>query len=224
VTDEEEDCLCETIDQLYDLQNYPFTAMELSQSVDEQQVADVFVRINSKGTILNQADFILTLMSVFWDEGRTQLEQFCKEARIPTTGEASPFNYFIQPEPDQILRVDVGLGFRRARLSSVYSVLRGKDLDTGEFSEERRQKQFDILKSAQRYVLDLQNWHEFLKVINRAGYRSQNMITSQNALLYSQVFYLIGKRDFGVEPYKTERSYCPMVLYDGFNRSIFYFP
>ena len=52
VTQEEEDHLSEVIDKLYDIQNYPFTALELSQSVDEEQVADVFVRINSKGTLL----------------------------------------------------------------------------------------------------------------------------------------------------------------------------
>ncbi len=102
------------IDRLYDLQNYPFTALELSSSVDEEQVADVFVRINSQGVTLNQADFILTLMSVFWDEGRADLETFCRLSRQPSTGGASPFNYFIKPDPDQMLRVSVGLGFRRA--------------------------------------------------------------------------------------------------------------
>jgi hypothetical protein len=69
----------------------------------EEQVAEVFVRINSKGTILNQADFILTLMSVFWDEGRAELERFCGEARQPSASSASPFNYFIQPYPDRLL-------------------------------------------------------------------------------------------------------------------------
>jgi hypothetical protein len=60
VDEDEEDHLSEVIDRLYDLQNYPFTALELSPTVDEEQVAEVFVRINSKGTILNQADFICT--------------------------------------------------------------------------------------------------------------------------------------------------------------------
>ncbi|WKZ22661.1 MAG: hypothetical protein QY305_03260 [Candidatus Brocadiaceae baterium WH-1] len=105
------------------------------------------MRINSKGTPLNQADFILTLMSVFWDEGRTQLEQFCREARKPSVGKSSPFNYFIQPDPDQLLRVSVGIGFKRARLKYIYSLLRGKDLETEQFSDERRAEQFDVLKS-----------------------------------------------------------------------------
>jgi hypothetical protein len=201
LSEDEEDHLIEAIDRLYDLQNYPFTALELSSTVDEEQVADVFVRINSQGVTLNQADFILTLMSVFWDQGRADLEKFCREARQPVTNQASPFNYFIRPDPDQLLRVNVGLGFRRARLRHVYSILRGKDLETETFSEEQRETQFAVLQEAQGYVLHLQNWHEFLKCLMRAGYRSEKMITSQTALLYSYVFFLIGKKDFHVDHY-----------------------
>lgn len=201
VSEDEEDRLSEVIDRLYDIQNYPFTSLELTQTVNEEEVADVFVRINSRGTPLNQADFILTLMSVFWDEGRLALEQFCRQARLPSTDGPSPFNHFIQPDPDQLLRVSVGLGFRRARLEHVYSILRGKDLQTGEFSEERRDQQFEVLKTAQAVVLDLQNWHEFLKTLARAGYRSGDMISSQMGLLYSYVLYLVGRRDFHVAPH-----------------------
>ncbi len=201
VSDDEEDRLTEAIDHLYDLQNYPFTALELSSSVTEEDVAEVFVRVNSKGTILNQADFILTLMSVFWDEGRTDLEQFCRLSRQPAASSASPFNYYITPDPDQLLRVNVGLGFRRARLRNVYTIMRGKDLETEEFSEAKRDEQFAIFKSAQTDVLNLQNWHDFLKTIQRAGYISQGMISSQNALLYAYTFYLVGKRDYNVDHY-----------------------
>ena len=44
--------------------------VELDATTEEEQVAEVFVRINSEGVTLNQADFILTLMSVFWEKAR----------------------------------------------------------------------------------------------------------------------------------------------------------
>ena len=197
---EEKESLAKAINRLYEIKNYPFTVMELLQNVDEEHVAEIFVRINSKGTVLKQADFILTLMSVFWDEGRTQLEEFCKQSRTPAKG--SPFNYFIQPDADQILRVNVGLAFRRARLKYAYLILRGKDLETEQFSDEKRDQQFAILKEAQNFVLHLQNWQDFLRALLRAGFKSGTMITSQMAILYSQIFYLIGKRDFQVEAFK----------------------
>jgi hypothetical protein len=205
LTDDEEDELTEAIDRLYDLQSYPFTALELSSTIDEEKVAEVFVRINSKGVTLNQADFILTLMSVWWDEGRKDLENFSRSSRQPSTTGPSPFNHFIQPDPDQMLRVAIGLGFRRGQLRAVYSLLRGRDLDTGLASPQQRDGQFERLRKAQAYTLDLANWHEFLKVLIRAGFRGSGMITSENALLYAYVLYLVGKRDFKV-PGETLRE------------------
>jgi hypothetical protein len=105
----------------------------------------------------------------------------------------------MEPRPDQMLRAAVGLAFRRGRLQHVYSLLRGKDLETGVVSAQRREEQFDRLREAQDFVLNLTNWHEFLQCLSRAGFRSQRMITSENAILYTYVLWLIGRRDFGVQ-------------------------
>lgn len=198
VSENEEDCLRESIGRLHNLYQYPFTALELSSTVDEEQIADVFVRINSQGKTLKMADFILTLMSVFWEDGRKELENFCKDAKRPSE-RPSPFNQFIEPEPSELLKVSVALGFRRARMKYAYLLLRGKDLATEKFSDEQRDRQFQILEDSQRYVLDVQNWHEFLKVLVLAGYRSKKMITSDTTLVYNYAMFLIGKRDFKVD-------------------------
>ena len=93
VSTEEENKISEAIGDLYSLTSYPFSVFQLSSTMREAQVAEVFVRVNSKGTPLNQSDFILTLMSVFWDEGRKELERFCKTAKKPSE-KPSPYNYF----------------------------------------------------------------------------------------------------------------------------------
>lgn len=207
LTDEEEDRIAHNLDRLFDLRKYPFTALEIASSVDEEQVADIFVRINSKGVPLNQADFILTLLSVFWEKGRRELETFCHAARTKATigGKGSPFNHLIDPDPDQLLRVSVAYGFGRGRLQSVYQILRGKDAETGEFSGEKRDAQFEILKRAQAEVLDLTSWHQFLSAIIGAGFRSGDMISSNNALLYAYAFYLLGRKRFGVPEHVLQR-------------------
>lgn len=205
IEDNEKKKIREAIKRVHNLVSFPFTVLELSGSLNEEQVSEVFVRINSKGKSLNQADFILTLMSVFWDEGRSQLEDFCRKARIPSLNEVSPFNYFIQPDPGQLLRVSVGLGFKRARLKFVYSILRGKDLETETFSDERRVEQFEVLKKAQEQVLNLQYWHDFLKMPLQAGYRNEKMISSKNNLLFSYILYILGRVEFKVDEFKLRR-------------------
>ena len=81
------------------LLTFPFTALELAADIDEEAVSNVFVRINSKGTPLNQADFILTLMSVFWDKGRAELEQFCRQARQPNKENRLPSTTSLSQSP-----------------------------------------------------------------------------------------------------------------------------
>ncbi|RWZ78333.1 MAG: DUF262 domain-containing protein [Candidatus Microsaccharimonas sossegonensis] len=205
ITPEEDRKIKDSLGKLSNLQSYPFSALELSPEINEEQVADVFVRINSEGKSLNNADFILTIMSVFWEEGRKELEEFCEKAHHPTDGEATPYNHFIVPKPDQLLRIGVGLAFHRARLQFVYSILRGKDLETGEFSTERREEQFKKLGVAQDQALNLTNWHEFFKSVQSAGYISGEMISSTNTLLYSYVFFLIGKYQYSVEHYRLRK-------------------
>lgn len=207
LSEADEELISHNLDRLFDLKKYPFTALEIAASVDEEQVADIFVRINSEGVRLNQADFILTLMSVFWEQGRIILEDFCRHSRqAPSPGSpASPFNHFIQPDPDQLLRVAVAYGFQRGRLKSVYQILRGKDMDSGEFSPERREQQFSLLQNSQLEVLNLTHWHQFLSALIGSGFRSGEMISSQNGLLYAYAFYLIGRKRFGVPEHQLQR-------------------
>ena len=139
------------------------------------------------------------LALLVWEKGREQLEQFCRAAVDPKVNGPSPKNAFIDPGPDQLLRAGVGLAFRRGRLQHVYNILRGKDLETGHVSAERRAAQFDQLRHAQDEVVDATNWHEFLKCLTHAGFRSRRMITSENALIYTYILWLIGKRDFGLD-------------------------
>ncbi|WP_250519837.1 DUF262 domain-containing protein [Caballeronia sp. NCTM1] len=207
VSDAEEEKIADAIGRLAGLTNFPFIALELSQQCTEEQVADVFVRINSEGKKLNQSDFILTLMSVFWDDGRSELEAFCRAARQPApAGQPSPFNQIFQPDPDHLLRVDVGVAFRRARLEHVYSLLRGKDLSTGEVNPGQRDNQFNKLRDAQARVLNVTYWADFLNIVRGAGFRSMKTISSANALVFAYQLYLLGRTEYGVDGFQLKNA------------------
>ncbi|EFL35548.1 DUF262 domain-containing protein [Streptomyces viridochromogenes DSM 40736] len=193
----EEDRIQDALDRLHDLESYPFKGVVLSADIDEEQVAEIFVRINSEGVKLDQADFILTLTSVFWEEGRRALEDFCRHSRTPALHGASPFNWYIRPKPPQLLRVVAAVGLDSAVLKQVYAALRGRDT-TGKLSPARREERFAQLQQAQEHVLDLKHWHEFFLCLEHAGFRGEKMISSQNTLLYSYALWLIGRVRYGV--------------------------
>jgi hypothetical protein len=165
------------------------------------------VRINSAGVSLTQADFILTLLSVYWESGRKEIEQFCKDSRkVPDSDtKFSSFNYLIKPDPDDILRVLIGLTFNRAKMKDVYSIIRGRDMETGEFSEELRTQQFEKLKLKLITVLDNTNWQSYLKILIGGGYKDEELISSKSAVLYSYILYLIGKENFSVPNHELQR-------------------
>lgn len=207
ISDEEEEQIAHNMDRLFDVQKYPFTALEISANVEEESVSDIFVRINSEGVQLNQADFILTMMSVYWDEGRADLEEFSRLSFIPTKQGEPPtsFNHLINPAPDHLLRVAIALGFYRSRLKSVYQILRGKDVQTNEYSDELRNNQFNILKEAQAKVLNLNNWTQFIGNLVGSGFRSDKLITSNNNVIYSYATYLIAKYNCGMAQIELDK-------------------
>ena len=198
---DDEDIISDNISRLQNLINYQLTALVIQPDVQEDDVADIFVRINNQGVKLDQADFILTLLSVFWPDGRRQLEDFSRVAKLPPAMDAgpSPFNYLIQPGPDQMLRASIGLGFHRGRMKAVYQILRGRDAETGQFLPELRDAQFTRLKEAQPKVLDLNDWHAYLHALRSAGFIGPDTISSENSVIYTYVLYLLGKHQCGVQ-------------------------
>lgn len=157
---------------------------------------------------LNQGDFVLTLVAVFWEEGRAMIDDFCKKAKtIPDAKtKYSPFNHVIQPDAQGIVRAAVGLRFKRGRMREAYAILKGRDPDTNKYSSVLREKQFAIFKESVHHVIDTSNWHGFLKIIVSLGYKSTSLVASDLALINTYIFYLIGKLEFQVDYKKLERE------------------
>jgi hypothetical protein len=196
-----------SIQRLARLQDYTFQVVQIGEEVSRETVADIFVRINSEGVALSAADFILTWLSVFWEEGRKELERWARDSRFTPSevtqilGEKTvwtPNNPYMSFDPGQILRVSVAVGLRRAKLADAYNFLRGRDPRSREIDPARREAALVDLKTGHVHALRPLHWDEFLKVLERAGFRSRDMITSKNTILYAYALWIIGRVDFGV--------------------------
>lgn len=201
IDEKEQNLITNNLVRLRNLQSFTFKVIELDKSVDEERAAEIFVRMNSKGIQLKTSDFILTLMSVFWEEGRKDLENFCRAAKNSSiNGDPSPYNHFIAPAPEDLLRAGLGLAFKKAKMKDIYSLLRGKDIETGNFDPSRKHKQFEILSRSQKKLLNLTDWHEFLECLTTAGFRSRRMISSDNAVMFTYMHWMLGKDEFNLDP------------------------
>lgn len=196
------------IARLANLIKFPYQALMIVADIDEERVAEIFTRINSKGVSLSQGDFVLTLISVFWEEGRKDIDEFCKSAMTvpPPKTKDSPYNHVIHPDAQDIVRAIVGLQFKRARMKEAYAILKGRDPDTNKYSSILRDKQFELFKTASKLVINNSNWQGFLKIIISLGYKSAELIASNNAIINSYIFYLIGKLEYKVDYRKLENA------------------
>lgn len=125
---------------------------------------------------MNNSDFILTLMSVYWEEGRKQIENFSNWTKEK--------NDIADLNADDVMRVLVGVGFKRAKLEDIYNFLRGQT------------HQFSTLHPMIEQVTNHQNWRNFLTIIKDAGFISKDLISQKILLLACYIFYLIGLEDY----------------------------
>ena len=110
LTDEEEDLIEENLNDLLNLGIYTLPTLKISSRADEEDVAEIFVRVNSGGTKLTEKNFIETLLAVFDNEVHARIDGFCAESRVPKDGTA--YNQIIQVDPSHLIRMAVGVGFR----------------------------------------------------------------------------------------------------------------
>lgn len=173
---EKEKEISKNIQKLFSLRKYTFTVIEISKNLNIEEVSEIFLRINSKGKVLNNSDFILTLMSVYWEEGRKQIEAFSNWTREK--------NDIAELEADEVMRVLIWVGFKRAKLGDIYNLLKAKT------------NEFWTLHPVIEQVTNHQNWRNFLTIIKDAGFISKDLISQKILLLACYMFYLIGLEDY----------------------------
>ena len=203
LSDDEEALIEENINELLNLLEYSLPTLEINYNADEEDVADIFVRVNSGGQKLTENNFIQTLISVYENETSDRINAFSSESRIPANN--TSYNNILAIEPSHLIRMAVGVGFRRARLRYAYMLLRGKNLETGKFSEDERNKNLTIFKDALEKVMNLNNWHAFLNIVSEAGYISEKLIASSNAVVFSYVLYLLAKYDYKLDAMQLKK-------------------
>ena len=210
LSDDEEITIEENLNALLDLKDYSLPVLKIRQKADEEDVADIFKRVNSGGQNLNENNFIETLLSVYDNDVHDKIMKFCTESRIPQDG--TSFNNIIDVDPSHLIRMAVGYGFNRARMRYGYKILRGKNLKTGETSEETRKENLEIFKNALDLVMDVNNWHAYLNLFPNAGYIRGNLVSSSYVVIYGYVWYLMGKYQYHVGPLELRKVITKFIF------------
>ncbi len=219
------DAVEDNLARAHSIVNYRFptvdirkTATSEADEATEEDVAEIFVRINNQGTRLGQADFVLTLLSVYHGQLRDRIE---KRSRAMSQGTV------VTIDTQQLLRAVCGVAFGRARMSAVYRYLRGVDPSTGEADPEGRLKRLAQLDATAKECMELTPWRDFLLRVQHAGFVNQSLIASKNAIVNAYAFYMRGRKT-GVPKGKLDQLIARWVFatlltarYSGSSETVF---
>lgn len=203
--------------------------IELSHELDIETVTEIFIRINSQGVVLSQADFVMSKIAVNEIYNginiRKMIDYFCHLAKNPADYEAirandkafSSTDYFQKikwiknhteslyvPDYSDLLRVAFTFKFLRGKLANLVSLLSGRDFETREYKEEIAEESFKILEEGVLAFVNETNFKRFLMIIKSTGIIHSSLIRSQHVLNFGYILYLL-LRDKGIEQAKINK-------------------
>jgi hypothetical protein len=189
--------------------------IELSHDLDIETVTEIFIRINSKGTVLSQADFAMSKIASDRKFGgptlRKAIDYFCHLAvnaefhgQIKQNDAEFAGSEFFQkmtwlkeekedlydPSYNDMLRVAFTSEFNRGKLSDLVSLLSGRNFDTKTYEESIAEEAFARLKLGVFAYINESHFKRFLMIIKSSGFITNAMIRSQNALNFAYIVYL----------------------------------
>ena len=203
--------------------------IELEHDLDIEEVTEIFIRINSKGVVLSQADFAMSKIAAETRyEGpnlRKAIDYFCHMAVSPEIHEAvvrndaefTDTNYYktirwMKDETDDlydpsyvdVMRVAFTSEFNRGRLADLVSLLSGRNFEARTYEEEIAADSFDRLGKSFTRLSNETNFKRFLMIIRSAGFIRPQMIRSRNAINFAYIVFL-KLRAMGHRPEDIER-------------------
>lgn len=223
------DELSETIDKLKGIANRQIGVIQLEHTLDIDEVTEIFIRINSKGTPLSQSDFVMSKMAADTVRGgntlRKVVDYFChlavkpdfypqmiKDTEFSETEFASKIAWLkkdnediYDPDYGDMLRVCFMYSFSRGRLSDLVSLLSGRDFETREYKDEVVEKSYDKLKDGVLRFINEYSFEQFVLAIKGAGFKSSKLLNSQMTLDFAYTLFLTLQHKQGVAQGQIKR-------------------
>lgn len=237
-----EDTIGDIISKLQQILVNHIGIIELSHLLSIEDVTDIFIRINSKGVVLSQADFVMSKVASDDQYGGNQLRKlidyFCRMKQKPgalddirkndaefAAGADFAKISWIAEEPEDIyvpsytdvLRVAYTSKFLRGRLSELVSLLSGRNFETRLYEERVVEESFRTLREGVLEFVNQTNFQRYVMIVKSTGIISKDLINSQNVLDFGYALYLLlrGKKVNQGQIEKVVRRWIVLTILTG---------
>ena len=217
--DMKDESLDSIISKLKGLVNQSIGIIELSDSLQIDIVTDIFVRINSKGTTLNQGDFVMSKIAADEEHGGNTLRKII-DYFSHLSVEPTYYDYMVthaldfcrkenglykeklkwlrndtesiyDPTCDDVIRVAFMHKFQRSKLADLVSLLSGRNFETRDYNVEIIDNTYEEMYKGVLNVISEHNFKQFMIAMRSAGFISRKLINSIMAVDFAYTLYLI---------------------------------
>lgn len=204
------------ITQLLNIKSCQIGAILLVPQLDISEVTEIFVRINSQGKRLNEADFAMSKIAADEKYGgntlRKAIDYFCHLAVEPgfygqlangdkefmQTDYAAKLRWLkddhediYDPDYNDMLRVSFMHMFGRGKLGDLVSLLSGRNFIGRTFEEGIAEDSFTKLTAGVKNFMNQYNFEQFVLAIKSAGFISSKLLNSQMTLDFAYTLFLL---------------------------------
>jgi hypothetical protein len=215
-----QDTIFKVIEKLRGIVHNHVGIIELSETLDIETVTEIFIRVNSAGSPLSQADFAMSKIAVNETFGgnmlRKAIDYFCHLAvapdflaKIKKSDKAfveSPFfdkmkwiadvnDDIYDPSYTDMLRVAFTSEFGRGKLQDLVALLSGRNFETKQYEEAIAEDSFARLKNGILAFVNKTHFDRITMILRSAGFITSKLIGSQNAVNFAYILYLRGRAE-----------------------------
>ncbi len=194
--------------------------IELAEDLGIETVTEIFIRVNSQGVQLSQADFAMSKIAVNETYGGNQLRKaidyFCHLAVAPefyskieesdpafAASEFWPRMKYLKdvneglydPKYTDMLRVAFTSEFGRGKLQDLVALLAGRNFETREYEDAIVEESFGKLKTGIAAFMNETHFDRLTMILRSSGFVTSNLVRGQNAVNFAYVIYLHGRAE-----------------------------
>lgn len=194
--------------------------IELSDDLDIETVTEIFIRVNSAGAELSQADFAMSKIAVNetfgGNELRKAIDYFCHLAVSPesfsriekndkrfASSEFLPRMKWLKDVNDDLydptytdmLRVAFTSEFGRGKLQDLVALLSGRNFETKQYEESIAEESFTKLRNGVNRFMNQTHFERMTMILRSAGFLTSTLIRSRNAVNFAYILYLRGRAE-----------------------------
>ncbi len=206
------------LEKLRKIINNQVGVIELAEDLDIETVTEIFIRVNSAGAELSQADFAMSKIAANESYGgnllRKAIDYFCHLAVAPeflsrieqvdrsfAASEFLPKMRWLKNVNDDIynptytdmLRVAFTSEFRRGKLQDLVALLSGRNFETKQYEDTISEQSFAQLKQGILRFINETHFARFRMILRGAGFITSDLVGGQNAVNFAYILYLHGR-------------------------------